>query len=382
MGGPVSEILAVFLSENANGNPYFAQEIMTFWLEANQTRNKKDKDKEDTGVSTPSIFLLPNDVNSLLIARLDRLEPKVKRVVQAASVLGREFELRVLSRMMDDDVHLEEHIRVGEEQRLWLAMSKGRYRFGNVLLRNAAYEMQSRARLQDLHRRAAQAIQEIYADDVDSHATALGRHFQRAGKVEEARDNFLKGARKAAERYAHGEAKRLYRAYFKLTKDPTDESVVVHYEFALRVLETQGRFDEAIEEHRRVIDEAQRLGDRASEALGHLGLGRVNWSMGKFDNARAHYEHALITAREAGSVWHEGKALLALARLHRDQGRVDHARTFFEHALHNARKMSNPTEERAILADLALVYDQLGHAREAMALREQAFAIARAMRQA
>lgn len=382
MGGPVSEILAVFLSENANGNPYFAQEIMTFWLEANQTRNKKDKDKEDTGVSTPSIFLLPNDVNSLLIARLDRLEPKVKRVVQAASVLGREFELRVLSRMMDDDVHLEEHIRVGEEQRLWLAMSKGRYRFGNVLLRNAAYEMQSRARLQDLHRRAAQAMQEIYADDVDSHATALGRHFQRAGKVEEARDNFLKGARKAAERYAHGEAKRLYRAYFKLTKDPTDESVVVHYEFALRVLETQGRFDEAIEEHRRVIDEAQRLGDRASEALGHLGLGRVNWSMGKFDNARAHYEHALITAREAGSVWHEGKALLALARLHRDQGRVDHARTFFEHALHNARKMSNPTEERAILADLALVYDQLGHVREAMALREQAFAIARAMRQA
>lgn len=382
LGGPVSEILAVFLSENANGNPYFAQEIMAFWLEANQTRkpSEKGRDKEDTGVSTPSIFLLPNDVNSLLIARLDRLDSKVKRVVQAASVLGREFDLRVLSRMMDDDVHLEEHIRVGEEQRIWLPMSKGRYRFGNVLLRNAAYEMQSRARLQDLHRRAAQAIEEIYAEDVDTQATALGRHWQRAGRADEARRYFLEGARKAAERYAHGEAKRLYRAYFKLTKDPTDESVVVHYEFALRVLETQGRFDEALEEHRRVIDEAQRLGDRASEALGHLGLGRSNWYMGRFDNARAHYEHALITAREAGSVWHEGKALVALARLHRDQGRIDQARTFFEHALQNARKMSNLAEERAILADLAVLYEQLGYVREAMALREQAFAIARGMR--
>ncbi|HRI72044.1 MAG TPA: AAA family ATPase, partial [Polyangium sp.] len=296
MGGPVSEILAVFLSENANGNPYFAQEIMTFWLEANQLAGKK-KDKEDTGVSTPSIFLLPNDVNSLLIARLDRLEPKVKRVVQAASVLGREFDLRILSPMMEDDPNLEELVRVGEEQRIWLPMSKGRFRFGNVLLRNAAYEMQSRARLQDLHRRAAEAIEEMHSDDRDSQATALGRHWQRAGRSDQARHYFLAGARKAAERYAHGEAKRLYRAYFKLTKDPTDESVVVHYEFALRVLELQGRFDEAIEEHRRVIEEAQRLGDRASEALGHLGLGRVSWYVGRFDNARAHYEQALMTAR-------------------------------------------------------------------------------------
>lgn len=382
MGGPVSEILAVFLSENANGNPYFAQEIMTFWLEANQLAGKKkDKDKEDTGVSTPSIFLLPNDVNSLLIARLDRLEPKVKRVVQAASVLGREFDLRILSRMMDDDARLEEFIHVGEEQRIWLAMSKGRYRFGNVLLRNAAYEMQSRARLQDLHRRAAEAIEEIHVDDVGSQATALGRHWQRAGKSDEARRYFLAGARKAAERYAHGEAKRLYRAYFKLTKDPTDESVVVHYEFARGVLELQGRFDEAIEEHARVIDEAQRLGDRASEALGNLGLGRVYGHNGRVENARAHYEQALMLAREAESLWHEGKALQCLARLHRDQGRADLARSFFEHALFNARKMGNRGDESSILTDFALLYEQQGHPREATVLKEQALAIARDMGQ-
>lgn len=378
MGGPVSEILAVFLSDNANGNPYFAQEIMAFWLEANQlTGKKKDKDKEDTGVSTPSIFLLPNDVNSLLIARLDRLEPKVKRVVQAASILGREFDLRILSRMVDDDARLEECIKVGEEQRLWLPMSKGRYRFGNVLLRNAAYEMQSRARLQEMHRRAADAIETIQGDDIDTEATALGRHWQRAGRSDQARKYFLDGARKAADRYAHSEAKRLYRAYFKLTQVPTDESVVVHYEFALRVLEPQGRIDEAIDEHRRVIEEAQRLGDRASEALGHLGLGRAHWYLGVYDKARGHYEQALMTAREADSLWHEGKALLALARLHRDQGRPDQARIFFEQALLNARKMGTRSDESAILADLAVLYEQLGHVREAMALKEQAFAIAR-----
>ncbi len=376
MGGPVSEILAMFLSENANGNPYFAQEIMTFWLEANQLAGKK-KDKEDTGVSTPSIFLLPNDVNSLLIARLDRLEPKVKRVVQAASVLGREFDLRILSRMMDDDARLEEFVRVGEEQRIWLPMSKGRYRFGNVLLRNAAYEMQSRARLQELHRRAAEAIELIHVDDLAGQVTNLGRHWQRAGQSNRARWYFLAGARKAAERYAHGEAKRLYRAYFKLTTDPTMESIVVRYEFARDVLELQGRYEEAMQEHERVIDEAQRLGDRASEALGLLGLGRVNWATGRIESARAFYEQALTTAREAASYWNEGLALTSLAGLHKSQGRYDLARSFYEQALDIARTVGNRRVESQILTDLAGLHEQQGHLREAMALKEQAHAIAR-----
>ena len=393
MGGPVSEVLTMFLCENANGNPFFAQEIMTFWLEANQLGQKR-KEKEDTGVSTPSIFLLPNDVNSLLIARLDRLEPKVKRVVQAAAVLGREIDMRILGRMLEEDPHLPELVRVGEEQCIWTPMSsvagygstsgsglfplgKGRYRFANVLLRNAAYEMQSRARLQDLHSRAAKAIEDVYEDDLTGQLTALGRHWQRAGKNNRARWYFLAGARKAAERYAHGEAKRLYRAYFKLTTEPTAESIVVRYEFARDVLELQGRHEEAMQEHVRVLDEAQKLGDRSSEAMGLLGLGRVNWATGRIESARAFYEQALTTARDAASVWNEGLALKSLALLHKDQGRLDVARTFYEQALDIARRVGNRRDEGQILLELSGLHQAQGRVREAGVLAEQAQAITR-----
>lgn len=393
MGGPISDVLTMFLCENANGNPFFAQEIMTFWLESNQLGGQK-KEKEDTGVSTPSIFLLPNDVNSLLIARLDRLEPKVKRVVQAAAVLGREIDMRILARMLEDDPQLPELIRVGEEQCIWTPMSslasigsmsgvglqslgKARYRFANVLLRNAAYEMQSRARLQELHSRAAKAIEEVYEDDLTGQLTALGRHWQRAGKNSRARWYFLQGARKAAERYAHGEAKRLYRAYFKLTTEPTMESVVVRYEFARDVLELQGRHEEAMQEHVRVLDEAQKLGDRSSEALGLLGLGRVNSAMGRIESARAFYEQALTTARDAQSVWNEGLALKSLALLHKEQGRLDVSRAFFEQALDISRRVGNRRDEGQILAELSGLHHALGHAREASLLAEQAQVILR-----
>ena len=395
MGGPVSEVLAMFLSENANGNPFFAQEIMTYWLEANQLAGKK-KEKEDTGVSTPSIFLLPNDVNSLLIARLDRLEPKVKRVVQAAATLGREFDstypLAHDGRRPAPARGSSASARSSASGRLFLRMGATRRRAAprpqtpspRAATASATCSCGTRptrcshARAcRSFHRRAAEAIEVAHEDDLTGQLTALGRHWQRAGQPKRARWYFLAGARKAAERYAHGEAKRLYRAYFKLTTEPTLESVVVRYEFGRDVLELQGRHEEAMQEHVRVLDEAQKLGDRASEALGLLGLGRVNWATGRIESARAFYEQALTTARDAQSLWNEGLALKSLAILHKEQGRFELARTFYEQALDIARKVGNRRDEGKILSDLASLHHQQGHVNEAVALQEQAQAIAR-----
>jgi predicted ATPase len=373
MGGPVTEVLANFLCKNAGGNPFFAQEIMAYWLEENQLGNRS----EDTGVTQPSIFLLPNDVNSILLARLDRLDPRVKRTIQAAAVLGREFDLRVLRVMVDGEKDFDDLIRIGEEQCIWAPLSELRYQFRNVLLRNAAYEMQSRARLQDLHRRAAEAIETVYDEELAGNLAALGRHWQRAGNVEKARRYFLEGARKAAERYAHGESKRLYRAYFKLVNETTPESVFVRYELARDVLEAQGHHQEAMQEHFKVLDEAQKIGDRETEALGLLGLGRVHWATGRIEGARAFFEQALTASREAKSRWNEGLALSNLALLHKEQGRVELARVLYDQSLAIAREVGNRRDEGKILTSLANLYRDKGLVKEAVALQEQAKAIER-----
>jgi tetratricopeptide (TPR) repeat protein len=372
VGGAVSEVLAAFLCNNAGGNPYFAQEIVAYWLEDNQTHVG-----EDTGVTSPSVFLLPNDVNSLLIARLDRLQPHVKKVIQAASVLGREFDLRILTAMLNRDTNIQEIVRTGEEQCIWSALSEMRYQFSNVLLRNAAYEMQSRARLVDLHRRAAEGIEAVYAEDLDGREVELGRHWQRAGEPDHARRYYLAGARKAVERYAHSEARRLYRAYFKLTADPTPESVIVRYELARDVLEVQGRSQEALQEHFKVLDEAMKIGDRDSEALGLLGLGRVHAATGRAEGARAFYEQALALAREAESPWIEGLAIAKLAFFHKEQGRLDVACTLAEQALVIARNVHNRKEELNLLDALATLHREQGQLDLAASLAEQAQAIER-----
>jgi tetratricopeptide (TPR) repeat protein len=321
--------------------------------------------------------MLPNDVNAILIARLDRLAPPVKRTIQAASVLGREFDIRVLAAMLEDEHELAEQIKIAERQTIWSPMDDIRYQFRNALLRNAAYEMQARARLQELHQRAAAAIERVHSEDLSDYLPELGRHWKRAGIAEKAREYFLAGARDAVDRYAHAEAKRLYRSYLKLITEPTPQSVIVRYELARDVLEIQGQNEEAKQEHIQVIYESQQLGDRATEGLGLLGLGRVHWAMGLIDTARELYEQSIMVSREVGQRWTEGLALGDLAILYKDQGRFEEARALYEYALAVDREVGNRKEEGRVLGNLALLYKNQGMHDKAKICDEQAQEIQR-----
>ncbi|EYF05927.1 AAA family ATPase [Chondromyces apiculatus] len=370
-GGPMPDMLATLLCETAGGNPFFAQEILAFWLEDGRYGSSS------SSISISNTFMPPKNVNSLLISRLDRLDARVKQTIVAAAVLGREFDLRVLRKMLPDQSVLEEHVRIGEAQCIWSGMNEHRFQFSNALLRNAAYEMQSRARLQELHRLAAEAIEGLYGEDLEDQLVALGRHWRRAGKIDHARRYFLAGARKAAARYAHEEATRLYRVYFKLSPDPTPESVVVRYEFARDVLEARSRFQEARQEHIRVLTEAQKLRDRSTEALGFLGLGRAHWAMQQPDEARTYWEEGLIAAHEGGNLPTEGMLLGSLATIYAQQAQFETARNHYNKAIGIARQIGNRREEGRLLTDLAKLHRQSGRLGDAATCQEQAAAIER-----
>ncbi|NUQ74328.1 MAG: AAA family ATPase [Polyangiaceae bacterium] len=372
--GPVSDVLAAILADNAGGNPFFAEQFLAYWQEESTPLTSA---RADTSVTMPSVFMLPNDVNAILIARLDRLAPPVKRTIQAASVLGREFDIRVLAAMLEDEHELAEQIKVAERQTIWSPMDDIRYQFRNALLRNAAYEMQARARLQELHQKAAAAIERVHNEDLSDYLPELGRHWKRAGVAEKAREYFLAGARDAVDRYAHAEAKRLYRSYLKLISEPTPQSVIVRYELARDVLEIQGQNEEAKQEHIQVIYESQQLGDRATEGLGLLGLGRVHWAMGLIDTARELYEQSIMVSREVGQRWTEGLALGDLAILYKDQGRFEEARALYEYALAVDREVGNRKEEGRVLGNLALLYKNQGMLEKAKLCDEQAQEIQR-----
>jgi class 3 adenylate cyclase len=325
-GRPVPDMFRSILIDGAGGNPLFAEEIFSYWSET-------DVPAAEPSISSPSVALLPSDVNSLLIARLDRLPPKVKLTVFAAAVLGVEFELGVLTAMAAGDPEVEGHVRFAEGQRIFTHVGGGRYRFRNTLLRNAAYEIQARARLQRLHLYAAEAIERSFAGDLERHAAELARHYRRAGQLDKSRAYFLHAAREAAGRYAHSEAKRHYKSYLRQVHEPTAESVIARYELARDVYEPRGEMGKAFDEHLNVIEEARRIGDGSIEALGQLGVARVSYARHLLDEAEIRLGLALTSARRAESRWVEALSLAHLALVQKAKGRREEAARTFAEAL-------------------------------------------------
>ena len=89
----------------------------------------------------------------------------MREVVQTAAVLGREFEVQVLAQHVAGRGRARAEVALAEEAAIWSALSELRYLFKHVLLRDAAYDMQVRARRAELHQLAAEALETLYADD-------------------------------------------------------------------------------------------------------------------------------------------------------------------------------------------------------------------------
>jgi predicted ATPase len=113
---PITDSLLKLLDSRADGNPFFAEQILRYLLEQDaltlDTNGKYFANKQ-------SESSLPTDVRAVLIARLDRLTQHVKETVQTASVLGREFEVRVLSEMLRADDNFLSHIAQAENANIW-----------------------------------------------------------------------------------------------------------------------------------------------------------------------------------------------------------------------------------------------------------------------
>ncbi len=177
LGSSVTDALARFLHERAEGNPFFMEQL-TLDLKERGVLTQTDGVWDiqlDTHVEVPS------GVNSVLIARLDRLATQVKAAVQTAAVLGREFDVQILSLMLRESA--QTYIQAAEGEAIWTALDALRYLFRHALLRDAAYQMQVQERLQGLHRLAAEAIEALYPDDA-AYRDVLLEHWRGAGVAE------------------------------------------------------------------------------------------------------------------------------------------------------------------------------------------------------
>ena len=159
---------------------------------------------------TQASSTLPPTVQGVLSTRLAQLSPLARAVSNVAAVIGREFTFSVLahaSKENEDEVvqGLDElwQRRIVREQSAGMAET---YDFSHDKLREMAYNSLSLAHRRLLHRRVAESLVTVYAEQLDSVSGQIAAHYERAGQSEQAIPYYCRAGEAALRIYANTEA--------------------------------------------------------------------------------------------------------------------------------------------------------------------------------
>lgn len=205
--------------QKAEGNPYYIQEMVrALILQGILTRAPETDHWRTTQAVTA--LTLPDSLQSLLLASIDRLAPEEQHILQIASVIGVVFWSNILEVLAADRSRLKAHLTA--LQRAQLIRERGRaselgieYVFKSSLIRDAAYDRLLSSQRTGYHLQIAEYIENHCCEANLLHTLpqfygTLAYHYRSAGKPEKELDYTLKGAEYAKTIYANAEAGKQY----------------------------------------------------------------------------------------------------------------------------------------------------------------------------
>ncbi len=342
LGGIPDPELEIFLAAHSLMNPFYLRQYAVYLAESDSIRNKN-------GIITLSASpdKIPRGIVDLLMARIDRLSADLKKVVRTASVLGFEFNARVLSAMLTGR-ELTPLLSNGADEKLWSSISEIVYIFHHGLLRETVYSMQLESELVKLHNIAACAIENIYPGD-ETFFPDLAYHWDRAKDSETACFYLEKVLHTASE---SGDVKLAYKCIVRLRElielqpDRKDQLIGIMLR-EIKILGIFARCREAVELAERTEELALASGDRKryAEAMGMRAW--LTSRLGDLKTAMEVNEKALEIHNELGYLKGIYESTGYLAAIKFMTGHVSEARVLFEKQLRIFEEMKDDTESSA-----------------------------------
>jgi class 3 adenylate cyclase/pimeloyl-ACP methyl ester carboxylesterase len=197
------------VARKAEGNPLFVEELAKSLVEDGTLERVDDGYRLARALTDAHI---PDTIQGVIMARIDRLPEGSKAALQIASVIGREFTARLVERVAA--LGRDARQALGELRAVELIYEKARspeleYMFKHALTHDVAYETLLRQKRRELHRRTGQVIEELYADRLPEFYETLAFHFTRGESWDKAADYLLKSALKARASFDYPEGSRL-----------------------------------------------------------------------------------------------------------------------------------------------------------------------------
>ena len=293
--------------QRAGGNPLFVEELTHNLLE-NGAIEKKDNQYVLTRKA--SEIEVPETLQGIIASRIDRVEESLKRVMQIASVIGREFAFRVLASIMGMREELKSSLLnlqgldfISEKQ----LFPELEYIFKHALTQEVAYNSLLQKRKKEIHEKVAGAIEDLYPERLEEYYELLAYHYKRSDNKTKALEYLDKANQKAIRLNAMQEAMAYFHEVMDLldTLEKTAEnqkrriSIISNQIWVFFILLKASEYYDLLNQYEPV---AANLNDAGLNAKFYSALSQCEYSFGYFDQSIETASAAIEFAKATGNM--------------------------------------------------------------------------------
>ena len=364
------------IAEVAEGNPLFVEEVLRMLVDDGLLRRLEGGWAVAGDLAGVTI---PPTIHALLAARLDRLAPADRTVIQRASVIGRVFWWEEILELSPEALrptlthHLQslsrkELVRPDHSQ----TVREDTFRFAHILIRDAAYQGIPKSERADLHERFADWMEERAQEHVGEYEEIRGYHFEQAhrallslGPANERTDRLGRRAsatlaaagRRAFARGDMPAAVNLLNRAASLLGASDPERLELSLQLAFALLETGdfGRLDTVLGETTAAAAAAGAAGVHTHAAILRLWMRLSTEPEGWADEARVEAENAIAAFRSAGDERGLAKGWSLLGLVHNMNGRFGPAEEAWTQAAAHAHNAGDQRDELESLSWVPLM---------------------------
>ncbi len=289
--GPLFDRIAGF----AKGNPLYIRELTT-------SMDRKGIIDIDNGIARlleNEALHMPENIHNLIISNISTLDDKSLKLLQAASVIGREFTSTQLIHLMDKAISIEDIAGMPVKMKLIELKSTHTsskaveriFQFTHEVEREVIYDSLLNKEKAMLHRKIGEYLESVFSNDIENHYESLCEHFLKAGMNRKSAIYYYKSAVSQRESYNLGLALDYFNKYLQVCRDDTDADYL----------------------------------DRIVGA--YYGIGQINFINANYDAALGALEKALDNSGMGDETI---RVRLLIVEIYKDMGRLDDAITILE----------------------------------------------------
>jgi class 3 adenylate cyclase/tetratricopeptide (TPR) repeat protein len=351
-GGQVVPELRELILGRASGNPLYMEELTQTLLENGSIQRKENQYVLSREASEIQI---PDTIQGIISARMDRLEDNLKRIMQFASVIGRDFAYRILQAITGVREELKSYLLNLQglefiyEKRLFPELE---YIFKHALIQEVAYNSLLQKRRREIHEKIGKAIEQIYMNRLEEFYEMLAYHYLKAANHMKAYQYLVQAGDAAARLYAYAESRLHYAMALEALAQlsDTEENQRGRVDTLIKQAGSSWRADPLEQNLTRLI-EAENLakelpspdgtpgGDRLRLARIHYWMGRVYYVSNKMPEAIGYFKQVLEEAEELDEPELLVTPSLTIGAIMLVQGHLDKAKAVLSRAIPASAQM-------------------------------------------